>query len=659
MGKMDHPNVGRIHSAKLDGPTPYLVQDLLTGGTLLEQIHAGSMDVTLAVKIAAKLARGLQHSHEKGVLHRDLKPENVLFNDRREPQLVDFGLAYISASAASRRLTNTGTVMGTPGYMAPEQAEGAGEVDARTDVYGLGAVLYAMLTGGPPFKGTSIYAVLTKVLKDPPVPPTKVRPDISKHVERICLKALAKAPGERYPDANGLAQDLDAFLAGERTAANPFVRWVAGAFVVAMVLGTLAVGVFSTPTSGLPAATPPRGETPSPDAPDETPSAPPPESRELTDREIEAGRGTLKALENTATGKHTLQLADKWLKDYPTHPDRSRAEEFRAELQLRVPLREWKVNEDAEGVFLSDRRLLVWRRNTRNSTLRVCDLANRKLGPLGDEFAIRERLGSLVVTPKQIWLGELGGNADANEASLWTFNHQGHLEQSTQTGLWRISTLAASKGGGRLAVGGRRKQGGGRVELRSLGGDPNAKRSVNIDWGFVTDLFFSPDDRHLVAFLSPVRDKSGSERQIRIFDATSLEQVGLRVLREHPITGCFLTSTRFVAGSPEGTVFVFDTVLSKFETTPFKDPKTTFGGAMAGSIRGMLTSPDRSWLYTAFGSRKKNAGGIAVWNAQSHELLRRVDDLPAIRGLSISPSGEHLSVTTYDPPTLQLWRARR
>lgn len=208
MGKLNHPRVVRIHAAVLSGESPYLVQDLLSGGTLDDRIQSsGSLDISEAVRVAAELARGLEHSHEQGVLHRDLKPKNILFNDQGEPQLVDFGLAYVSET--SERLTETGTLMGTPGYMAPEQAEGGGKVDARTDVYGLGAVLYAMLTGQPPFKGASMFVVLEGVLRDPPEPPRRLRPEVPAWLEEVCLRALAKAPEDRYANVGLLAQALE------------------------------------------------------------------------------------------------------------------------------------------------------------------------------------------------------------------------------------------------------------------------------------------------------------------------------------------------------------------------------------------------------------------------------------------------------------------
>ncbi len=221
MARLDHPHIAPIHAAHLEGPTPYLVQALLTGGTLWDRIQRGSLEPTEVAEIAAKLARGLEHAHAHGILHRDLKPQNVLFDERGEPRLVDFGLAYVSDT--SRRLTKTGTVMGTPGYMAPEQARGDKEVDARTDVYGLGALLYCAVTGRPPFAGSGLLHVLAQVVRDPPPPCSSINPAVPPGLESICLRCLEKAREGRYQSAKNLALDLERFLRGAPVRAEPSV----------------------------------------------------------------------------------------------------------------------------------------------------------------------------------------------------------------------------------------------------------------------------------------------------------------------------------------------------------------------------------------------------------------------------------------------------
>ncbi len=206
-----HPNIVRVHSAGEAGGNLYLVMDLAAGGDLHNRLRHGPLPPLEAAAVVAALARGLAHTHAHGVLHRDLKPANVLFDDVGTPMLVDFGLARVAGESSS--LTRTGDVLGTPAYMGPEQATGLrGEVDERSDVYGLGAILYHCLTGRQPFAGTSTIEVLSYVLTENPKPPRSIVKGVPKDLEGVCLRALAKAPGDRQQSAQELADELQAVL---------------------------------------------------------------------------------------------------------------------------------------------------------------------------------------------------------------------------------------------------------------------------------------------------------------------------------------------------------------------------------------------------------------------------------------------------------------
>ncbi len=169
------------------------------------------MSNTQVVELMEVLAWAVQAAHAAGVIHRDLKPSNILLRSDGSPVITDFGLAKNLASDGG--LTNSGTVLGTPAYMAPEQAQGHRDVGAGADVYALGVMLYECLTGGTPFQGTSVELVLAQVM-DKPLPPTRLRPDIPPALEAICLKCLEKDPGGRYATAADLATDLRGFLVG-------------------------------------------------------------------------------------------------------------------------------------------------------------------------------------------------------------------------------------------------------------------------------------------------------------------------------------------------------------------------------------------------------------------------------------------------------------
>lgn len=230
-----HPNILAVYEAGEAGSTAYLVQAYCRGPNLATWLReqVPSVAPRVAAQITRQLAHGVEHSHSQGVLHRDLKPGNVLLEPCATgspddlsfvPQLVDFGLARFEQE--DQQHTRTGTVLGTVNYMAPEQVRGASEqIDRPTDVYGLGAILYELLTGMPPFQGDHYPDTFRRICEEDPIPPARVRRDIPADLTAICLKALEKAPGRRYPTAAAMAADLRRYLDGEPTLARPATAW--------------------------------------------------------------------------------------------------------------------------------------------------------------------------------------------------------------------------------------------------------------------------------------------------------------------------------------------------------------------------------------------------------------------------------------------------
>lgn len=197
---LDHPGVVRVHAAEFEGPVPYLVQDLLTGGTLTERVHgSGVFAPEVAAELGARLAEGLAAAHEAGILHRDLKPDNVLFNEGGDPVLVDFGLSR-RVSGNSIQLTQSGEILGTPAYMAPEQALDVSSVREAADVYALGAILYFALEGVSPFSGQTVLETLHLVLSEPAPESVSAPPALRALIARV----MNKEPSER-PSAAELA----------------------------------------------------------------------------------------------------------------------------------------------------------------------------------------------------------------------------------------------------------------------------------------------------------------------------------------------------------------------------------------------------------------------------------------------------------------------
>jgi serine/threonine protein kinase/formylglycine-generating enzyme required for sulfatase activity len=249
--KLQHSNIVPIHSVGVCDGLPYFVMDFIEGEQLDVLVDRGSVSPRQALDYTEQLADALAYAHAAGVIHRDIKPANVIVDRYGRPQLMDFGLAKDVEAGNRTRLTQVGTTMGTPTYMPPEQAEGDLEgIDAQSDVYSLGAVLYEMLTGTPPFEGATTMAILMKVLEEDPPRPRRINPRIHRDIEIICLKAMAKDKRERYRSAEQLREDIRRFKAGEAINAAPpgttreFFRWcrrhremVAALFLVVAGLG--------------------------------------------------------------------------------------------------------------------------------------------------------------------------------------------------------------------------------------------------------------------------------------------------------------------------------------------------------------------------------------------------------------------------------------
>ncbi len=244
--RLRHSNIVHIHDVGRVGGQDFFAMEYIEGQSLEKPIADGPVEAHFAVRLISTVARAVEHLHQQGVLHRDLKPSNILLDVEGQPFVTDFGLAKVFTPDSET--TATGIIAGTPSYMAPEQASGRrAEVGPATDVYSLGAILYELLTGVPPFRAETALDTLMEVLSCDPAMPRKLNPRIPRGLELICLKCLAKEPGKRYTSAAALADDLDRFARGEVLEARPptlarrFWGWTRRQPALALRLGALGL----------------------------------------------------------------------------------------------------------------------------------------------------------------------------------------------------------------------------------------------------------------------------------------------------------------------------------------------------------------------------------------------------------------------------------
>ena len=228
---LQHSNIVQIYDVDEVDDRPYFTMELVEAGSLADRIRGIPQPARQSAVLVSMLADAIHVAHQAGIVHRDLKPGNILLTADDTPKITDFGLArWLDGSTG---LTLSGALVGTPSYMAPEQARGdKGAIGPASDVYALGAILYELLTGRPPFRSDTASATLHQVANEEPVPPRRLNPRVPRDLQTICLKCLRKEPHRRYASAQALAEDLRRFERGEPIQARPVgpvertVRWV-------------------------------------------------------------------------------------------------------------------------------------------------------------------------------------------------------------------------------------------------------------------------------------------------------------------------------------------------------------------------------------------------------------------------------------------------
>lgn len=219
--RLNHPGIVSVYDSGTDGDTPYIVMHLIEGRTLADFLESGkTLPPMQAAKIAQEVAEALAAAHAQGVVHRDIKPANIMITRDGKVLVMDFGIARLISGPETA--PQTSAVMGTASYLSPEQAQGQ-SVDARTDIYSLGVVLYEMLTGRPPFTGDSPMAIAYKQVNATPEPPSSVNPEVPPELDAVVMRALSKNPANRYQTGQEFADDLERVRTGGQVLATPLL----------------------------------------------------------------------------------------------------------------------------------------------------------------------------------------------------------------------------------------------------------------------------------------------------------------------------------------------------------------------------------------------------------------------------------------------------
>ena len=256
VAKLQHPNIVQIYEVSEHEGRPYIALEFADGGSLDEKIAGKPQDQQESAELIETLSGAMQLAHENDIIHRDLKPANILLTTEGVPRITDFGLAKRMDEDSNQ--TKSGAVMGTPSYMAPEQAGGKSDIlGPATDTYALGAILYHMLTGRPPFQAATQLDTIMQVLTEEPVAPRKLNPALAVDLETICLKCLEKDAHRRYESATALGEDLRRFQSGEPILARPVTvverswKWAKRRPAVAGMISVMALALVSLIAGGL------------------------------------------------------------------------------------------------------------------------------------------------------------------------------------------------------------------------------------------------------------------------------------------------------------------------------------------------------------------------------------------------------------------------